>query len=472
MKRRLVLAMTLLVTAMTLCAAPYSDILSGAKANSITLKNAEISYRNALISVDKNSLEDEVQITVSGSAKVSPSLSVSPSVKVVLPNDGSTTIEAAVPVSLDYSDVSIYSASPSVTVKHLFDLTGYDKKAITDLSNSKSLLGSEQTYQNAVISFETTVLNSIKSLLAAEKNLAAQKYTLAENEKSLNDRVALGQITEGSVTWQQLSNQIAISRNTIASLERQIENAKAQYKTLTGMEWDGVTDLPEPDLSFTVLPTGNTSVIMKQIDAEIAKANLDAKNVQLNPQAVSVNGTLSSTNSKSIAKTLTGNVPVQTNSIDLSAGATYSQSNWSVGSSVGFSYNARDNKFDTPSLTISGNWQNKNTTKKDELELQSLSNMVIAAENSAQDELTSYIQSARSLELDIMQYEYTKIQTASNSDYLKAGLENVKALYEAGLATDAELKKAEFNVKMDEYDTMSVIIDGLLLQNRIRQLNL
>lgn len=217
MKRRLVLAMTLLMTAMTLCAAPYSDILSGAKANSITLKNAEISYRNALISVDKNSLDDEVQITVSGSAKVSPSLSVSPSVKVVLPNDGSTTIEAAVPVTLDYSDASLYSASPSVTVKHLFDLTGYDKKAITDLSNSKSLLGSEQTYQNAVISFETTVLNSIKSLLAAEKNLAAQKYTLAENEKSLNDRVALGQITEGSVTWQQLSNQIAISRNTIAS---------------------------------------------------------------------------------------------------------------------------------------------------------------------------------------------------------------------------------------------------------------
>lgn len=464
MKRRLVLAMTLLVTAMTLCAAPYSDILSGAKANSITLKNAEISYRNALISVDKNSLEDEVQITVSGSAKVSPSLSVSPSVKVVLPNDGSTTIEAAVPVTLDYSDASLYSASPSVTVKHLFDLTGYDKKAITDLSNSKSLLGSEQTYQNAVISFETTVLNSIKSLLAAEKNLATQKYTLAENEKSLNDRVALGQITEGSVTWQQLSNQIAISRNTIASLERQIENAKAQYKTLTGMEWDGVTDLPEPDLSFTVLPTGNTSVIMKQIDAEIAKANLDAKNVQLNPQAVSVNGTLSSVNSNNVLKT--------TNSIDLNAGATYSQSNWSVGSSVGFSYNARDNKFDTPSLTISGNWQNKNTTKKDELELQSLSNMVIAAENSAQDELTSYIQSARSLELDILQYEYTRIQTESNSDYLKASLENVQALYEVGLATEAELRKARFNVEMDEYDTMSVIIDGLLLQNRIRQLNL
>ena len=98
--------------------------------------------------------------------------------------------------------------------------------------------------------------------------------------------------------------------------------------------------------------------------------------------------------------------------------------------------------------------------------------MVIAAENSAQDELTSYIQSARSLELDILQYEYTRIQTESNSDYLKASLENVQALYEVGLATEAELRKAEFNVEMDEYDTMSVIIDGLLLQNRIRQLNL
>ena len=472
MKRKCVLSMALLMVAMTLCAAPYSDILSGAKANSITLKNAEISYRNSLITVEKNGLKDEVQVSVTGSAKVSPSLAFTPSVKVVLPNDGSTTIEASVPVTLDYEDPSFYSASPSVAVKHLFDLTGYDKDVITDLSNSKSLLSSEYTYQNSVISFETTVLNSIKSLLSAEKNLASQKFTLSENEKSLSDKVALGQITEGSVTWKQLNNQIEISKNTISSLERQIENAASQYKTLTGMEWDGVTDLPEPDLTFTVLPTGNTSVILKQIDAEIARANLEAKNVQLAPQSVSVSGTASSTNSKSIAKTQFGNAEVQTNTIDLNAGATYSQSNWSVGSSVGFSYNARDNKFDTPSLTISGSWQNKTTTKKDELELQSLSNLVVSAENSAQDELTSYIQSARSLELDIMQYEYTRIQAQANSDYLKASLENVKALYDVGLATDAELRKAEFNVEMDEYDTMSVVIDGMILQNRIRALNL
>ncbi|MGN0907919.1 MAG: TolC family protein [Bullifex sp.] len=464
MKKTCVLVMTLLMTAMTLCAAPYSDILEGAKANSITLKNAEISYRNSQITVEKNELKDEVAVTVSGIAKVSPSLAITPSVKVVLPNDGATTIEASVPYTLDYDDTSLYSASPSLKVSHVFDLSGYDKDVLSALSNSKSLLSSEYSYQNTILTFENSVLNSIRTLLSTEKSLASQSFNLEESEKSLNDKVTLGQVTEGSVTWQQAVNQINISKNTVSALERQIENAKSQYKTLTGLEWDGVTDLPEPDLTFTMLPGGNTGVIIKQIDAEIAKENYAGRFAQMNPQAVAVNGSVTGTNSRTLMN--------ETNSVGMNAGATYSQNNWTLGSSVGFSYNARDNKFDTPSLTVSGTWQNKTTTKKDELELQGLSNLIISAENSAQDELTSYIQSARALELDIMQYEFTKIQSQANSEYLKANLENVKALHDVGLVTDAELRKAEFNAQMDEYDTMSVIIDGLILQNRIRLLNL
>ena len=71
-----------------------------------------------------------------------------------------------------------------------------------------------------------------------------------------------------------------------------------------------------------------------------------------------------------------------------------------------------------------------------------------------------------------MQYEFSCSQTAANSDYLKANLENVRAYYEAGLATEQELKDAEFNVKLDEYTQTVLVLDGLTLANKIKMLNL
>lgn len=464
MKKNIILSIIIIMVCSTLYATDYNEIIQKAKSESKSVQNAELSYLNSKLTLEKSELEDELQITVSGNAQVSPDLTVAPTVKIVLPNDGSTTITATVPSSLNYDDTKIYSFSPKVTVDHNFDLSGFDEDVLTALSNSRTALNNEYTYQYALLSFENTCISTIKTIVNLEKNIENQSYLIEKSEKSIKEKLALGQITTSSITYKQLINQLELSKNTLKAYEKQYEIAKSQYKEATNLDWDGLSNLPSPDLTLSLLPTGNTKVILATIDEEIAKENINSKNASLNPQNVKVSGGVESANLK--------NSLGEKNSLTATAGATYSQGNWSVGASLSSSYDFKKNSFDTPSVTVSGSWSNKTTKRSDEIELQKLQNSLVSASNSASEEYTSYLQSYNALQLEVLQYEFNVTQTNANSEYLKANLENVKALYDAGLATKQELEDAEFNVKLDEYTQTVLVLDGLTLSNKIKMLNL
>ncbi len=464
MKKNIILSIIIIMVCSTLYATDYNEIIQKAKSESKSVQNAELSYLNSKLTLEKSELEDELQITVSGNAQVSPDLTVAPTVKIVLPNDGSTTITATVPSSLNYDDTKIYSFSPKVTVDHNFDLSGFDEDVLTALSNSRTALNNEYTYQYALLSFENTCISTIKTIVNLEKNIENQSYLIEKSEKSIKEKLALGQITTSSITYKQLINQLELSKNTLKAYEKQYEIAKSQYKEATNLDWDGLSNLPSPDLTLSLLPTGNTKVIVATIDEEIAKENINSKNAALNPQNVKVSGGVESANLK--------NSLGEKNSLTATAGATYSQGNWSVGASLSSSYDFKKNSFDTPSVTVSGSWSNKTTKRSDEIELQKLQNSLVSASNSASEEYTSYLQSYNALQLEVLQYEFNVTQTNANSEYLKANLENVKALYDAGLATKQELEDAEFNVKLDEYTQTVLVLDGLTLSNKIKMLNL
>lgn len=464
MKKNIILSIIIIMVCSTLYATDYNEIIQKAKSESKSVQNAELSYLNSKLTLEKSELEDELQITVSGNAQVSPDLTVAPTVKIVLPNDGSTTITATVPSSLNYDDTKIYSFSPKVTVDHNFDLSGFDEDVLTALSNSRTALNNEYTYQYALLSFENTCISTIKTIVNLEKNIENQSYLIEKSEKSIKEKLALGQITTSSITYKQLINQLELSKNTLKAYEKQYEIAKSQYKEATNLDWDGLSNLPSPDLTLSLLPTGNTKVIVATIDEEIAKENINSKNAALNPQNVKVSGGVESANLK--------NSLGEKNSLTATAGATYSQGNWSVGASLSSSYDFKKNSFDTPSVKVSGSWSNKTTKRSDEIELQKLQNSLVSASNSASEEYTSYLQSYNALQLEVLQYDFNVTQTNANTEYLKANLENVKALYDAGLATKQELEDAEFNVKLDEYTQTVLVLDGLTLSNKIKMLNL
>ena len=476
MKKKLTILTVLLACGSLLSAATaYSTILSSAKANSPQMQNAELTYQNSLLTQQQNDLDDVVQVTVSsgtvsvlpadngfnpqtGRKTVNEDLSLEPSVEIVLPNDGQTTITASTGLGFEYGDKDYYSVSPSVSAKHTFDLTGYDSDLAVSLSNSRTALQSEMTYRMAHLSFESQVLSSIKAILQAEQQLDEAKWNLSKAEKTLSDSLELGNMSEGSISYLQTVNQINLQKNSIAALEKQIATACEQYTTLTGLTWDGVDDLPSPDLTLNILPSGNTDVVLAGIDVEIATQNIEAKNASVSPSAIVVNGGVN------------GQISSSGKAIEGSAGVTYNAGNWSIG--TGFSASKVQGSNDlNPSLTFAGSWTNKTTKRSDDLELQKLNNDLISAQNDLTDARTEYVQSAQNLQLEILNYTYTLQNQDAQNSYLASNLEYLNRLYEAGLCSHDEIEDAQKELEWAEYDNTINIIDGLIIENKIAQLN-
>ena len=471
MKKKLTILIVLLACGSFLSAATaYSTILSRAKANSPQMQNAELTYQNSLLTQQQNDLDDVVQVTVSsGTVSVLPAdnskitginhdLSLEPTVEVVLPNDGQTTITASTGLGFEYGDKDYYSVSPSVSAKHTFDLTGYDSDIAVSLSNSRTALQSEMTYRMAHLSFESQVLSSIKAILQAEQQLDEAKWNLSKAEKTLSDSLELGNMSEGSISYLQTVNQINLQKNSIAALEKQIATACEQYTTLTGLTWDGVDDLPSPDLTLNILEIGNTDVVLAGIDVQIAQQAIETKNHEINPASISVSGDVSSSLSPN------------RKSIGGSAAVSFNSGNWSIGTGFGGSYSNQTKEF-TPSLTFAGSWTNKTTKRSDDLELQKLNNDLISAQNDLTDARTEYVQSAQNLQLEILNYTYTLQNQDAQNSYLASNLEYLNRLYEAGLCSHDEIEDAQKELEWAEYDNTINIIDGLIIENKIAQLN-
>ena len=450
MKKASGLILLLALSGATLWATDYSVILQKATENSPEMRNAELTYQNSLLTQQQNDLDDSVKVTVStgetgisipfqsthevenilgGVRQSNTELSLTPTVEVVLPNDGQTTITATSGLGFQYADGSYYRVEPGISASHTFDLTGFDSDLATSISNARSSLLSEQTWQNARLSFENSVLTSIRAIVQAEQQLAEAQYNLSKAEKTLSDAIQLGNVTEGSVSYQQSVNNINFQKNNIAAYEEQIAVAGQQYTTLTGLVWDGVENLPSPDLSFQILDGGNTNVVLAQMDVQIAEQAIATKNHELNPSGIRLSGGVS------------GTLSSEDNNASGNVGLLYSAGNWSVGGSFSGSY-------DRATFTL------------------------ISAQNDLIQARTSYIQNAQALQIDIMNHNFTLQQAVANRNYLANNLAYVQSLYDEGLATEQQLSDAQRELEWADVTDKVNTIDGLIIQNRIAMLNI
>lgn len=476
-KRTMTVVLLMAVSVMVFAATPYTTIMDAAKANSPQLKNAELNYLNSQLTAKQNDIKDSVKVTVnSGTVKIEPlsnnttvqgkevnveNISLGPNVEVVLPNDGDTTIKANLGAAYDFEDSSYHDYAAGISASHTFDLVGYDKDAVNDLTNARTTLQSEQTYQKTILAFENQVISSMSNIIKAEKNLFTNKKSLSDKEKELANKLELGQLSESSITCRQSVNSINLLKNTIASLEKQIETAKEQYRVLTGLTWDGVESIPSPSLEVMYLDGGNTEVMLKAIDTEIANESIKAKNAELNPQSVILGGGVS------------GSLSSAADSMTASIEATYKMSNWSVSAGLSGVYTPSNDKTPfTPSISVSGSWTNKTSTQSDELALQKLGNNLLSAQNDQISEMTTYTQNVQNLENDVLVYNFNVEQQNATNEYNAAELEYQKELLAAGLATQADVDDAQFTIDAAEYDNLTLALEGLSLENSIKQLNL
>lgn len=460
----------LMLSCIVLSAVSLDDIANSAMENNPSYRNMVLSYENGVLSLRELDLEDQMVWTVSG--EVNPlaknvagvpialkdgeyGISIAPSATLTLPN-GNTKINVSSIYAMDYKN-NYNVISPSISVNHNFDFSGFDKNYGEDLSYSKQDLSLNLSYSESLISFRKSIISTVSQLLTLENTIESSARSLSKSEKSLSDIEALGTLSKDSASYKNQVNLIASAKNSLDNLKRQLENAKVSFKNLTGLDWTGVDDLEKPLLEIQILEGGNTEVYLKALDIDIAQNNYDATYASLNPSMLAASGTVSGGYTNSNA---TGGKSAGT--LNISGGATYSSSSWSVGArpSISFEFPSSGDTKTTPSLTISGSWTKGKSDESQSITLSKLQNNIVTAENNYYNALTSYIQEGQSLILKIMQWENKCSEKLENISYLETVYDTQSQLFELGLATQTAKDDALFNLDNARKEWKILMLEG------------
>jgi outer membrane protein TolC len=154
-----------------------------------------------------------------------------------------------------------------------------------------------------------------------------------------------------------------------------------------------------------------------------------------------------------------------------SASATLSAKQSSVTAKVYATYDVTANDF-SPSVSVGGTWKNNPTDASDRLTLQKAENEVMLAQlayTSARDE---YASNAAQLQSDIASWKLQYTLLKQTIAYDQNLLEQQKTLFAKGLATQQQVDDAAFTVDQDAYTLQTTLLEGLILENRIRTMQI
>ncbi|MGN1164613.1 MAG: hypothetical protein ACI4S4_07415, partial [Candidatus Ornithospirochaeta sp.] len=406
MHRKLIGSIVLLLTCCSLLsAATLSEIIQGAKDSSPTYQNILLSYENSLISLRK--LENDDKVGISASVSLNPlytekggtniltgtatedkkGITLSNDVTVSLPNDGGTQ------VSGNMNMVKIFDGDTSLSVtlgaSHTIDFTGYSSTASDDINYTSTKYNVELSRKTSELNFEKSVISTVSALLTYENSIASAVLSLEKQKAALAKMETLGTYSKESPTYVNALNTLSQLQASLDALGKQYENAKESYRTLTGMDWSGIDEIPEPSLELKTYENGNTSVLLKALNVE-AKEEAYRKEVSTStPSSLSLSGSVS------------GDV-IDRDSVKISGSVSYRGNNFSLSAQPGVTVSSSSV---TPTLTIGGSWNNggKNTSASTSSSgsdnVKTAMNNLLSAQNDYTNALSSYYEEAQSLSL-------------------------------------------------------------------------
>ena len=442
------------------------EIINGAKELSPTYQNVILSYENSLINIRSLERKDKVGVSVSasvnplyeensllgGSVETKKGINTSSTATLTLPNDGKTTISGGVGVKTFY-DGSSTTTSLSLDASHTFDFTGYSSSTTDDLTLATTKYSTELSKATSELNFEKSVINTVSAILSYEKNIKKAQKSVDDQKSIIEKMETLGTYSKSSTTYINAVNVLNQLQSSLDSAQKQYENALKSFEKVSGMEWTGLDDIPEPVLDLKIYDNGNTSVLISSLKAEAAVENYKAEVAKLNPMNLSVSGKVNGTISDS-------------SSTSISTSLSYTGDNWSISATPGLSI-TKDKTV--PSLTISGRWSNGGTMNtNDEDALSASSNKMVSAENDYRDAFSSYFDEAQSLSLRILSWEAEYSNAKASLDYAKMMYENEKVMLEYGFSTEKDVRSAELSVISAEYDLKMTMLEGLSLERDLK----
>ena len=460
MRQRLVVFLVPFLLLQSLNGAPFTSIMEKALTESPEAGNVELSYESGLISIALSELDDSFDYSLS--ASLSPLYGDMEIMKAddlsfaVTSPDGDTVVRTSMPFGVRY-DASGAVLSPSVSVTHAFDW-GYDEEKLEDLQTEALRLSVERSHDADIIALKRSVISIISELLQAERSRLEAEKTLRDAEKELSDSLSLGIVTENSIPYMELSLARQRAEDTISILKTERSELESRFTSLTGLEWDGVSEIPEPVFP-DVLSAGMTSALREaDIQAVIAAEEVLLEESRQNPKRLITGAGISGVTE--IADGLKGE---NTDSVVLGVSGTigWESDDWSVSASGGGSWNRRM-EF-TPSVTITGSWQS-GTAESDRITLRSLQNEALVRESEARDARRDFEEERNALWSRILSWKSDWAEMDVETSYRQAIADMARLKHEKGISSYDEVENTALSLSLLLLDRDILLLEGLQLE--------
>ncbi len=460
-----------------LAAVPLQQIVERAMVESPRMEDLELSKRSTLLSIALSKAEDRVGVSLDGEVGTTLDLdtpkgviSTSLTSQITLPNDGKTTISLGSGKVTYDTDKQTYSFGPSASVRHTIT-TGLTVDNRKNLTNRQNELLATSSYEASKLSFTSTLYTQIATLLEHERTVKRTTKEIADLKRTLEQNLSLRLIREESLTHRAAVQNITSRESSLAGAVRAQELALAQFESLAGFPWEGVSEIREPDLYFDrTLAEQNSNLEQKRLAVEIAREDFALEQAKHTNKSIILGGSLGYNQSKSdVPSLITGKD--YSHVISGGGSVALAAKQFGLSANVAASYDFERKKF-TPTVTIGGSWANNPSSSSELLQLQQKETAVLSGELALQSALDEFYQSSTSLESSITSYLTSGLLLLESIAYNEETLAQQRALYERGLASTQEITDAEFQVELDTYALQIHLLEGLRLENQIKSFGL
>ncbi len=462
------LFIVLLLSAQLLGAASYSDMIAAAENNGPDAAGARLAYEAGLISIAESELDDTTDYSLAFSADPLSEiddgiLRISElSFSAVLPDDD-TTITASIPAGIRYDGRGAV-LSPYASVSHTFDW-GHDDEIQKDLQTEALKLSTERQYETDMLSIRQSVISMISELLSNERSMLSDQETLRDIDREISDSLVLGIMTEDSILYEELMLEKKRAEDSVEIGKREKEELLLRFRTLTGLDWDGADDIPEPVFPDVLSAEVSSAVSEAELELMIAEEDVLLEESDQNPRRLTIGG--SAGGNAEVAEGLYSITGTREDPIYLEGTIGWEGDDWSVSASGGGRW---DYRFDfTPSLSLSASWHS-GTSESDELRLRSLRNTARIRSDDYYDARRSFDEDKEDIWGRMLSWQRDMAELESETDYRNALYEMILVKYERGLATGEDVHDAELDIRLLDFDRDILLLEGLLLQNEAETL--
>ena len=453
-------------------ASSLQDLIDGAMANSPRVEEIKISRQNSDISTKLSELEDQTVLKVDGSLTQNNLNDKANTVAKMdfsaqIPKDDDLTVSAGVNVTgklVWFDDSSTFSMTPSAGLTKTIDVSSYTDTR-EDISKQKNNIQIVLNYEKSLIQFENQLINDVISILQLKRNIYINENNLQDSIKNLEIDLALGTVTKDSIVELERNMSISKSKISLDSMKDQLTNALEAFENSYAVEYQDVTDEEEWDLQFNDSSKENSSVLLKRMDLETAKQNLEAKIGTTETYKITANANAPVSYNRGTSLGLNANVSGEAKLDNITVSASFS---------TGFSNIGKSNFDWTPSLSVSGSWSNASKTKEQttELEVQKLQNAILTAQSSLDSAIYDYNNEVKSLVSEIESHKIDLQQLEVQTSYHNQVLSYTQELFDKGLTTEKALKSAKDDCLDDEYQKLVLALKSRILANKIKIIEL